>query len=390
MKITDVETLHCDAGWRPWTFVVVRTDEGITGYGECTDNRNPLAIAGCVEDIKYLLVDRDPRPVEMIYSDLYRRCIQSPGGIAQKAIAGIDCALWDIKGKALGVPVYELLGGPTRDVVRLYWSHIGTYQARWPELVGASPVRTMNDIADLGKEAVSRGYTAIKTNVVFPGDPASTLQQGFGGGYGTTDKPVTRALTRHIEVLIGTFRDAVGDDVDIALDLNFNFTTEGFIRVARAVEPFDLMWLEVETYDPQALLQIKQSTSTHICSGENLYTGRGYRPFLELHAMDIVMVDVPWNGFTVSKKVADMVESYEMNIAPHNYYSHLATYIGAHLCACVPNVRIMETDVADVPWKDDIVTVVPEVNNGDLKVPTEPGWGTDLNEREIAKHVWSH
>ncbi|RMF92025.1 MAG: mandelate racemase/muconate lactonizing enzyme family protein, partial [Nitrospinota bacterium] len=172
MKITQIKTLHCHAGWRPWTFVKIETDEGIVGYGECSDNRTPHAIAGCVQDLSGLLIGRDPRPIEMIYWDLYRHTRQSPGGIAQKAIAGIDCALWDIKAKALGVPVYELLGGPTRDRVRLYWSHCGTYRARYGQHLGTPPIRTLSDIAELGREVVRRGFTALKTNIVIPGDPA--------------------------------------------------------------------------------------------------------------------------------------------------------------------------------------------------------------------------
>lgn len=388
MKIVDVATLHCDAGWRPWSFVRIRTDDGLTGYGECSDSRNPRAIAGCVEDLKDLLIGRDPRPVEMIYADLYRRTRQSRGGIAQKAIAGIDCALWDIKAKALGVPVYELFGGPTRDKVRLYWSHCGTYRVTQYKHLGTPPLRTLEDVAELGREVVRRGYTALKTNMIITGNPATVVWQGFGGGYGTTDRNPTRALVRSVEALIGTFREAVGDDVDICLDLNFNFTTEGFVRLARAVEPFDLLWVEIDTYDPQALLQIKQSTASRICSGENLYTTRDYRPFFELHAMDVAMVDIPWNGFTASKKIADMAEAYEINVAPHNYYSHLSTLMSAHLCACIPNVRIMESDVDDVPWKDDLITEPLEIKDGHLTVPKKPGWGADLNEKELAKHPW--
>ena len=214
----------------------------------------------------------------------------------------------------------------------------------------------MDDITALGKEVVQKGYTALKTNIIMPGEPASAWFGGFGGGPGTTDQVVTTQLLRHIETLIGTFRDAIGPDVDINLDLNFNFKTEGAMRIAKALEQFDLLWLEVDMYDPEAILQIKQSTSTRICTGENLYYMRDYIPYFELHAADVFMIDVPWNGFSQSKKVGDLAEVYQLNVAPHNYYSHLATFIGASLCAVLPNVRIMETDVDDVAWKDSLVT----------------------------------
>ena len=229
----------------------------------------------------------------------------------------------DIKAKALGVSAAELFGGPMRESVRVYWSHCGTSRARQPELLGTPPIRTMEDIAELGREVVECGFTALKTNIVVPGDPASVWGGGFSTGAGTTDQVVTTPVLRHIETLIGTLRDAVGLDVDINLDLNFNLKTEGVMRVAKVLEQFDLLWLEVDMYDPEAILQIKQSTSTRICTGENLYYMRDYIPYFELHAADVFMIDVAWNGFSQSKKVGDLAEVYQLNVAPHNYYSHL-------------------------------------------------------------------
>ena len=388
MKIKNIETFIVDGGWRPWTFVKVETDEGVTGYGECSDGRSPHGVVGTIDDLKPTLIGQDPRPYEMRFWDRYRGTRQSPGGIAANAIAGIECALIDIKAKALGISAVELFGGPTRDRVRLYWSHCDTTRARVPEVIGVPPIRSMEDIADLGREVVDRGFTALKTNIVMPGDPASVWSGGFGGGLGTTDQLVTTQRLRHIETLIGTFRDAVGPDVDINLDLNFNFKPEAAMRIAKVLEQFDLLWLEIDMYDPEAVLQIKQSTSTKICTGENLYYMRDYLPYFQLHAADVFMIDVPWNGFSQSKKVSDLAEVYQLNVAPHNYYSHLSSAISASLCAILPNVRIMEIDIDDVPWKDDLVTCVPEIRDGYLTVPTGPGWGTELNEDVARAHPW--
>lgn len=388
MQITDIDTFVVDGGWRPWIFVKVQTDEGITGYGECSDNKNPYGILGTIEDIKPTLIRKDPRAYEMRFWDMIRSTRQSPGGIAAKAIAGIECALIDIKAKALDISVVELFGGPTREAVRLYWSHCGTTRATHAELLGTPPLRSMDDISNLGHEVVSRGFTALKTNIILPGVPADVLFPGFGGGPGTTDQIVNKQLLRHIETLIGTFRNAVGTDVDINLDLNFNFKPEACMRIAKMLEQFDLLWLEIDMYDPDAILQIKESTSTKICTGENLYYMRGYMPYFERHAADVFMLDVPWNGFSQSKKIGDLAEVFQLNIAPHNYYSHLATLISASLCAVLPNVRIMEIDIDDVPWKDDLVTHLPEIGAGNMSIPTNPGWGTDLNEEVVKKHLW--
>ncbi len=388
MKITNIETFIVDGGWRPWTFVKVETDEGVTGYGECSDGKSPYGVVGVIEDLKPVLISADPRAFEMRFWDMIRNTRQSPGGIAAKAIAGIDCAIIDIKAKALGISVVELFGGPTREKVRLYWSHCGTSRARNPEILGTPPLRTMDDIAELGREVVGRGFTALKTNIVIPGEPASVWMGGFGTGLGTTDQVVSRQLLRHVETLIGTFRDAVGPDVDVNLDLNFNFKPESCMRIAKVLEQFDLLWLEIDMYEPEAILQIKESTSTRICTGENLYYMHDYVPYFERHAADVFMVDVPWNGFSQSKKVGDLAEVYQLNVAPHNYYSHLSSAISASLCAVLPNVRIMEIDIDDVPWKDDLVTNRPEIVDGYITVPTGPGWGTDLNEEEVKKHLW--
>ena len=390
MKITNIETFIVDAGWRPWTFVKVETDEGITGYGECSDGRSPHGIVGTIKDLERVLIGTDPRAFEMRFWDMIRGTRQSPGGIAAKAIAGIECALVDIKAKVLGISVVELFGGPTRDKVRVYWSHCGTSRARHHELIGVPPLKTMDDVTALGREVVERGFTALKTNIVIPGEPASVYFSGFGGGSGTTDQVVTSELLRHIETLIGTFREAIGPDVGLCLDLNFNFKTEACLRIAKVLEPFDLQWLEIDMYDPEAILQIKESTTTRICTGENLFYMREFIPYFELHAADVMMIDVAWNGFTQSKKIGDLAEVYQINIAPHNYYSHIATYMSASLCAVLPNIRIMEIDIDDVPWKDDLVTNPPEIIDGYMTIPTKPGWGTDLNEAEVKKHLWEN
>ena len=388
MKITNIETFIVDAGWRPWIFVRVDTDEGISGWGECSDGRSPYGVTGTVRDLTPLLIGKDPRAYEMRFWDMLRGTRQSPGGIAAKAIAGVELALIDIKARALGISVVELFGGPTRERVRVYWSHCGTSRARNSELLNTPPLRTMDDIAALGREVVEKGYTALKTNIVIPGDPAGVYFGGFGGEPGTTDGVVSRQMLRHIETLIGTFRDAVGPDVDINLDLNFNFKPESCMRIARVLEQFDLLWLEIDMYEPDAIRQIKDATSTKICTGENLFYMREFIPYFQARSADVFMIDVPWNGFAQSKKVGDLAEAYQLNVAPHNYYSHLSTCISASLCAVLPNVRIMEIDVDDVPWREDMVTHVPHIENGYLTIPSGPGWGIEVVEEVLKAHPW--
>jgi L-alanine-DL-glutamate epimerase-like enolase superfamily enzyme len=388
MKITEIKTFVVDAGWRPWVFVKIETDEGVTGCGECSDGKNPWGVVGVVNDLKPLLLGQDPRAFEMRFWDMIRGTRQSPGGIAAKGIAGIELALLDIKARALGISVVELFGGPLREEVRLYWSHCGTTRTAHYRHVRCEPLRTLSDVGALGREVVAKGYTALKTNIIFPGDTPFAYFPGFARGPGTTDQAITPRLLDHIVSIIATFREAVGPHVDINLDLNFNFKPEACRRIARALEPYNLLWLEIDMYDPQSIRDIKESTSTPICTGENLIYMREFIPYFELRAADVFMVDVPWNGFSQAKKIGDLAETYQLNIAPHNYYSHLATFMSASLCGVLPNVRIMEADIDDVPWRDDVTTHAPEVVNGQMKIPTGPGWGTELREEELLRHPW--
>jgi galactonate dehydratase len=388
MKIAQLETLYCDAGWRPWIFLKATTDGGAVGWAEITDSHgSPHGLAGIVEDLAPSVVGRDPRAVERIVWDLFRATRQSPGSVIQKAIGGIENALLDLKAKALGIPVYELFGGPTRDAVDVYWSHCGTTRARAWELTNTPKLATYDDVAALGREVVERGFKAFKTNIVIPGDDPKVLMPGFqGDGLERNPSPqLEDALVR----LLDAFREGTGGAAEPIVDLNFNLTAEGVLRVARALDGHSLMWLEVDAFDPVSLAAVRGGAEMPICSGENLYTNRGFRPYLEAGSMDVASVDVIWNGFHQAKKIADLAETFEVNCAPHNYYSHLATFISAQWCAAIPNVRILEVDVDDVPWRETLTTAVPEIADGVLQIPKAPGWGVEVNEDVLREHPWS-
>ncbi len=389
MKITDIQVFHADAGWRPWTFIKISTDEGFVGWSECTDSHgSPRGIEGVVKDLSPLLVGQDPRKIEKLYWDMYSRTRQSVGSIIAKAIGGIENALLDVKAKALGVPVYELFGGTVRDKLPLYWSHCGTSRVRAYDLVKKPQIRTRDDVMKFGEEVRASGFRAIKTNIGVLEEAPYVHMPGFFKSTGGPELNADFKILKNIENWFGVLREAVGDDIDIVIDLNYNFKTEGYIKIGRTLEHYKPLWLEIDTYDPDALKDIRNAVNVPICSGENLYGARQYRPFFERHAMDIASIDIIWNGFIQSKKISDMAEVYEMNISPHNYNGHLSTFISAQFCATIPNLRIMEIDVDDVPWRDELFTNVPEVENGFLKVPKGPGWGTDVDEEAIKKHPW--
>jgi galactonate dehydratase len=308
--------------------------------------------------------------------------VRHTGGIAWKAMAGIDSALWDIRGKALGAPVWQLLGGKLRDELRLYWSHCGSNRATRSERLGVPKVETTDDLRRLAAEVKDRGYTALKTNL-FPlkdrpdADPRM-LPNAYAGD-------VSGGALRNAEAIVGTFREELGPDVGIALDVAFRFKLAGAIKLARAMEPFDLMWLEVESFDPQALRTIRESTRTTLCTGESLFGTQGFRPYLDLHAQDVIMPDLAWNGITMGKKIADQAHTYDVLLSFHNCHSPVTTLVSAAVAATAPNFFILEIDQDDAPWRDDLMTHPFTIEAGHLKLPERPGLGSDLIEAELLK-----
>ncbi|PIS05309.1 MAG: mandelate racemase/muconate lactonizing protein [Candidatus Buchananbacteria bacterium CG10_big_fil_rev_8_21_14_0_10_42_9] len=384
MKIENVEFLKCDAGWRQWLFIKITTNTGLTGYSECTDSHgSPSGIAGVVSDLKPRLIGKNPLAFEAIYWELYAATRQSVGSIIQKAIGGIENALLDIVGKHHNVRVCDLFGGPIRDTIPVYWSHWGTTRVRAADKVGVPQLKGLDDVAKFVSQTKAMGFNTIKTNIACFKPEPHIYMPGFNG---PAELNYSQTLLNDLEQYVKTIRSAGGDEFGIIVDLNYNFKTDGYKKVAKVLEPYNLTWLEIDSYDAKALAQIKEHTTTPICSGENLYGVRQYKPYLENYSMDFASIDVIWNGFVQSKKISDLAEVYEMNITPHNYYSHLATFISAQFAALVPNLKTLEVDVDDVPWKDELTSAKPEINQGILTLNDKPGWGCDINEDVLKAH----
>ncbi|MBN1877138.1 MAG: mandelate racemase/muconate lactonizing enzyme family protein [Anaerolineae bacterium] len=385
MKITAIKTFIVDGGFRPWTFVKVETgDPGLVGWGDCTDWGSPGPVAATVERYAEWVIGRDPMQVEAIWWDLAASSVRHTGGLAWKAMSGIDSALWDIRGKVLGAPVWQLLGGKLRDELRLYWTHCGSTRVQHAAVLGVPPVKTTDDLRRVAEEVLTRKYTAIKTNMMPLKDlpPSSAAFSLFRNAPGDAHPAVVRNALHVVRI----FREVLGQDVGIALDVAFYFKLGGAIKLARALEPYGMMWLETETFDPDALMQIRHATATPICHGESLFGMQGFKPYLERYAQDIIMPDLAWNGITMGKKIADFAHAYDVLFAPHNCHSPLTTLISANVCATVPNFFALEFDQDDAPWRDDLMTHPFEIEDGYLHLPERPGLGSDLIERELLKH----
>ena len=344
MRITEVNVFHCDAGWRPWTFVKVHTDEGLVGWGECSDSRNPLGIAGCVRDFEHLLIGEDPRAVERLYWDMLRAARQNLGGISHKAIAGIELALWDIKGKALGLPLWKLLGGG-RDHIATYASGALRRGLKLEEaIIAAGRLR-------------EKGHRQTKMQLGLPGitSPAREVEQAR------------------------LIREAVGPDMDLMCDINQRWRVEQAIDIGRRVEDagVGLYWLEdVTAHDDYAgLARVAAALATPVAGGEYLYGIVPFRHMLEARSVDIVMIDqVRSGGVTPWLKIAGMAEAFNLPVV-----SHGVPEIHVHLVGAVPNGLTVEY----MPRLFRLWEEVPAPVNGELAMPTAPGLGLRFDEDAI-------
>jgi L-alanine-DL-glutamate epimerase-like enolase superfamily enzyme len=266
-------------------------------------------------------------------------------------------------------------------------------RARCADLFGGNiidrpPVRTLDDLKQAATEARERGFKALKTNLLlFDERGGRQFAPGMSGaGVGHPELNLTDDILDALIAQLTALREGAGKGVRLLVDLNFNYKPEGLRRIAKAVEPFNLLWLEMDLLDPKALSLIRQSTSTPIGSLETVLGRRNLKSYLEHHCVDVAIIDPQWNGLLEATRMAAMADAYEVNVASHNFNGPLANIMSAHFCAAIPNFRIMELDVDEVPWKPKLLTNPYIVENGELLLPTGPGWGTEVNEAMVRAH----
>jgi len=379
VRITDVRTAVI-AGNYPWVLVRVYTDEGITGLGEAYWG---AGVNELIHKARPVIIGEDPRNIGKIYETLIRVLSGegSTGGATVTAISGIEIALWDLVGRLHGVPISTFFGGRFRDSIRIYADCHGgetedpaSYAARAREVVdaGFSAIKF-----DLDNQNSFTRDISVSTN------PRRHWVEPFNRTIGTAER-------RWMVSIVEAVRNEIGPDVMLAMDCHWKYSVSDVVQLARALESFDLMWLEdpVPPENIDAQLLVSRSTTVPICTGENLYRKHGYRELIEKQAVAIVSPDIPkMGGLMEAKKVADMADTYYMPVAPHNVASPIGTVAAAHVCAAMSNFLVMEYHAHDVPWWDQLVTGGPVIENGFIDLNDKPGHGLDLNEDVAQEHL---
>ena len=355
-------------------FVKMTTNQDIIGYGEGVD-----AIQGTYHLVKSWgnrLKGRSPLNVHRIFEEFRKGGVfgGAQAGMYIAVLSAFETALWDLTGKALNIPVYQLLGGKFRDKVRVYCD-TALYQTNNPKPA---------DFAAAAKKSKDMGFNAIKFDLDQAGDP------GKYDRYNWTASPME--LRRMVDQMSAA-REAVGPDVDICVDMHGRYDAPTGERVAKLMEPLNLMWLEepIPAENPEAYKKITDSTSTPICAGENHYLAYGFRRLLEIGAVDIVMPDLQKaGGLGEGQRIANLANLYYVPFAPHMVASFLGAMACAHVCASVPNFMVMEWQsyFHTQPMFKDIVKYEGEwVDKSFITVSNKPGIGVDLNEEGMKKHA---
>jgi len=370
MRVTAVETTIVNAELRNWVLVRVRTDEdGLHGWGEASLNWKTRAVVGAVEDLAPMVVGRDPRDVEQIVRVLNKHSYYRLGIIGATAISGIEHALWDVFGKSVDQPVWRLLGGQVRDRVRVY-THLG--------LGDMASVYDTVDVGPLREKAaavVERGYDALKV-VIIPYGHHLTVA----------------AERRNVDKMMSALRATVGPDVDIMVDFHGRTSSvAAALQYINVLAPYDPLFCEepVPPGDTEALRQVAHRARSPIAAGERLVGLREFLPVLAAKAVHVAQPDLNHTGGLLEgKRIAAVADACGVGVAPHNPNGPIAGAAALHFAVSTPNFVIQEEMSGAVSWYDDVVDTPMRRTGSHWAVPTVPGLGVEVDEREAAKHPY--
>ena len=369
MKITRISSLVVNARLRNWIFVRVETDvPGLFGLGEATLEFQTRAVSGAIEDLSILIMGQDPRNIEHLWQVMFRHPFFKGGIVTMSALSGIDQALYDLKAKALGIPLWQLLGGQCRDRLRMY-DHLG----------GGDSTAVYNsagaaNFAEKASQSRADGFDAVKILAV-----------------GKTAPLDGKAALDEAEALMAAAREGAGDGMDIMVDLHGRTTAAMAIQYAQVLEPYRPFFIEepCQPEDWEGTARVARSTRIPIAAGERLVHRREFLPLLQAGAIAVAQPDVCHaGGLTEVRRIAALCDTFGVSMAPHNPLGPIATMVNIHLGFATPNFLIQEVMRSDVPWRDDIITGVSAIANGYVLPSQAPGIGVEIDFEAARKHPY--
>lgn len=374
LKITDIRTFLIDAGNdENYVYAKIYTNQGITGLGEGTLSAKCLTVATAIGELKRHLVGKDPTEIERHFQDIFRGPRYRGGPVLMSALSAIEIALWDILGKAVGLPIWRLLGGKARDKVRLY-CHEG-YLGRISHTQKRKFKDADEEIAEW-KRKQADGWTCIKGGF-FPvnGHDGVNFRQGLREG------------VEHLAKV----REAVGPDFDIIVEVHGKANPSAAVEFCNRVEEFRPLWVEEVTQLESEVIeearQIRAQTRVPLATGERLCSRYEFAPLCSERLVDVIMPDIVHvGGISEMRKIAALAECFRVEVSPHNPQSEVSTLASLHVCACTPNANLLEVGSGQDPfWNDLFFGGLFRYDRGYAELPEKPGLGIDLDEKVAAK-----
>lgn len=354
MKITDIKPFIVTAHNDNWVYIKVYTDEGITGVGECSLETREQTVSTAVLELKRHIVGADPFDTEKLFYLCFRDAYWGACAVLTSALSAVDIALWDIKGKALGVPIYQLLGGKFRDKLRVYAN-------RW--FFGGD---TPDKLARLAENTVKKGYTAMKWDPFYKAEHCISPQD-----------------LRGVIAQVKAVRNAVGEDVDLLIEGHGRFNPHTALIISNELAPFKPFFFEepVEPENFDSLAQVKARSPIPVASGERWCTKSDFRAAIAAGSIDIAQPDIRiCGGLTEAKKIAALCEAAQIPVAPHNIHGQIGTAASMHLACSIPNALILEYSVEEIEWKERLFDYQYKPINGYMHISDRPGLGIDFDE----------
>jgi galactonate dehydratase len=384
MKIKNIKLYTIPAGWREWLFLKIETDNEICGWSECTDTfQNRNAFLGILKDFQNLIINEDPLNIKRVLWKLNTKSRSNPGSLVQRVISAIENSLWDVAGKYSRKPVYRLLGKKVRNKIEIYWSHCGTTRVRTPQFLNKSAIKNLEDLKILCDEINKSKFKVIKTNLaIFNGGP-KIYMPGHKVDLENPSLKLDANIFREFTLWIEKINNNLNKDIFIAVDLNFNFNVNDLIKISKKFEKYRIKWLEIDSYDHNALLKVKKNTKIPITTGECIMFLNQYKNFIDKKCADYFSIDVVWNGLLESIKIAKYAKKKNAKITTHNYNGSLGSFMSFHLATVTPNFFLGEIDIDEVPDIHKIFSDIPKIEGNYVTINDKPGWGCDLNEKKL-------
>ena len=382
--IDSYESFKVPAGWRKWLILSITSKDGLVGFAEFTDsNGSETTLLTAIEEIGQLLIGKRIISIEEVVVNLRRKYRQSLPGIMFKAISAFENALWDLQSKNSGNSIIHLLSrnqpNSQPQKFKCYWSHCPTTRIRSIEHISADPILTYNDLKLLGKEIINNGFPAFKTNLVQIKPTPKVLMPGFNKNFEFDVVMIPESYPEELKNILKAIVNN-SEKLEVIIDMNFNVDLDKFNSIQDEISDFNVRWIEIDFDDFFLYEKILKVKKYPLCTGENLLGLNSFEKIIYDKRVDIISIDILWNGLTESLKIADLAISLGKKIAVHNYYGSLATSMALVFLSMIPfdSIELMEYDFDDVHWRDSIVSNPPKLLGGAFKYVTGKGWNNDF------------